>query len=84
MQPEEDYRPQEVYPQLGGKQDKASLHRFVFPSLNHDKVEGYPHQDVENRPDRTEHVTRRREPGFVERCIPVSHSGHREDADNSS
>jgi len=42
MQPEEDYGPQEVYHQLGGKQDNPGLHRIVFPSPNHDKVEGYP------------------------------------------
>jgi hypothetical protein len=72
MQTEEEQGPQEVSPQLGGKQDNSGLHGFVFPSLHNDKVQGYPHQDVENRPDRTEHVIRWCEPGFVERCIPVT------------
>ena len=66
---------------LGGKQDNAGLHGFVFPSQNKDKVQGDPHQDIENGPDRTKYVVRWREPGFVERRIPFSHPGHRENAD---
>ena len=38
MQPEENEGLQEVYPQLGAKQDNAALYGLVFPSMTNEKV----------------------------------------------
>ena len=50
---------------------------WIFQPLGNDQVQGYAHQDVEDRPDRAlKDVTRWREPGFVERDIPGLDPAH--------